>query len=288
MWHRPKLFLLLALSLFLFACSNTEKVSTGEQQFLDAKNNLKSSDFKAALDNLNATIKVTADDSVRQQALLLRVAVITALADADQQMAEAYHIGGKQPPAQSQTAAFSRERSDYNNTARTYLMDAMQYVMDQRSKLGPNPVAIEVTFPGFTGGTDPGLAKIKSGIFISDNERLNTELQLDRNALAQVLAGLAGAEDNLNKGRDLYNAGKVQVDPRVYLIVFSDEFLHVAQMFDVRGVNDPAKFRTCNEVVRGNLDLAAKMLEAKPDKDLETRVKKMQSDCDKCLKKLGA
>ena len=164
----------------------------------------------------------------------------------------------------------------------------MQYVMDQRSKLSSTPVAVEVAFPGFTGGTDPGLAKIKSGILISDNERVNTELQLDRDALAQVLAGLAGADQNLNKGRDLYAAGKVQVDPRVYLIVFSDEFLRIAQMFDVRGVNDPAKFRTCNEVVRGNLEVASKMLEAKPDKDLETRVKKMQSDCDKCLKKLGA
>jgi hypothetical protein len=288
MRHRPNLFVLLVFSLFLFACSNTQKVSTGEQQFLDAKNNLQSSDFKAALDNLNATIKVTADDSVRQQATLLRVALVTALADADQQMAEAYHVGGKQPPAQSQGAAFSRERSDYNNAARTYLMDGMQYVMDQRSKLGPNPVVIDVAFPGFTGGTDPGLAKIKSGILISDNERLNTELQLDRNALAQVLAGLAGADQNPNKGRDLYAAGKVQVDPRVYLIVFSDEFLRIAQMFDVRALNDPAKFRTCNEVVRGNLEVASKMLEAKPDKDLETRVKKMQSDCDKCLKKLGA
>ena len=50
-------------------------------------------------------------------------------------------------------------------------------------------------------------------------------LQLDRNCLAHVLAGLAGTEQDLNKGREIYAAGKVEVDPRVYLIVLSDDFL---------------------------------------------------------------
>ena len=40
-----------------------------------------------------------------------------------------------------------------------------------------------------------------------------------------------------------------------------------------------------NDVVRGNLDIAQKMLTAKPDKDMQARVKKMLSDCDKADKK---
>lgn len=287
MLHRQKLLLLLAFSLFLFACSNDQKVTSGEQQFADAKNNLKSSDFKAALDNLNATIKVTSNDAERQEALILRVALVTALADADQQMAEVYKTGAKAPLAHAQTAAFYAQRSDYNSAARDNLMDAMQMVMDQRSKLSPTPVSIEVAFPGFTAG-DPSLDKIKSGLLISDNERVNAELQMDRNCLAQVLASLAGADKDLNKGRNIYAAGKVPIDSRVYLVVFSDTFLRVGNMFDVKGINDPDKLRTVNQVVRANLDVAEKLLAAKPDKDLETRVKKMEGDCDKCLKKLGA
>jgi hypothetical protein len=287
MLHRQKSLFLLAFSLFLFACSNNRKVTSGEQQFADAKNNLKSSDFKAALDNLNATIKVTTNEAVRQEALILRVALVTALADADEQMAEAYKTGAKAPLAHAQTAAFYAQRSDYNNAARDNLMDAMQMVMDQRSKLSPTPVPVEVAFPGFTAG-DPALDKIKSGLLISDNERVNAELQMDRNCLAQVLANLAGADKDLNKGRDIYAAGKVPVDSRVYLVVFSDTFLRIGNMFDVKGINDPDKLRTVNQVVRANLDVAEKLLAAKPDKDLETRVKKMEGDCDKCLKKLGA
>ena len=288
MLRPPGLFFLLAFSALLCACSSAPPTSIGERQLGDAKNNLKSSDFRAALDNLNGTIKSTNNDSLRQQALVLRVALVTALADTDEQMAEAYQLGAKQPLAHSQTGAFYKQRSDYNNAARTYLMDAMQSVMDQRSKLDANPVSIEVAFPGFTGGTDPGLAKIKNGEFVSDLERLNAELQLDRNCLAQVLAGLAGAGKDLNKGREMFSAGKVDVDPRVYIVVLSDNFLRIGAMFDTHGVNDPDKFRTVNQVVRGNLDVATKLLAAKPDKDLEARVKKMQADCDKSLKKLGA
>ncbi len=285
--HRTKFLSLLALSLLLFACSNAPKVSISERQFGDAKNNIQSSDFKAALDNLSGTIKSTNDEAMRQQAILLRTALVTALADADEQMAEAYHLGAKQPAAQSQIGSFYSERSDYNNAARAYLMEAMQLVMDQRSKL-VTPVAIEIPFPGFTGGTDQTLATIKSGRLVSDNERVRAENQLSRNCLAHVLAGLAGNEQDLNKGREIYAAGKVEVDPRVYLIVLSDDFLRIGAMFDARGVNDPNRFRTVNQVVAGNLDVATKLLAAKPDKELEARVKKMQADCDKCLKKLGA
>ena len=288
MLRPPGRFFLLVFCALLFACSSAPPTSIGDRQFGDAKNNLKSSDFRAALDNLNGTIRSTNNDSLRQQALVLHVALVTALADTDEQMAEAYQLGAKQPLAHSQTGAFYKQRSDYNNAARTYLMDAMQSVMDQRSKLNANPVSIELAFPGFTGGTNPALAKIKSGEFVADGERLNAELQLDRNCLAQVLAGLAGAGSDLNKGREMFSAGKVDVDPRVYIIVLSDDFLRFGAMFDMHGVNDPEKFRTVNQVVRGNLDVATKLLAAKPDKDLEVRVKKMQADCDKSLKKLGA
>lgn len=286
--HRSWPFLVIALSVLLFACSSGPPTSTSDQHFTDAKNNLKSSDFKAALTNLDATIKSTNDESIRRQASLIRVALLTALADADQQIAEAYHVGAREPAAQSQIGSFYKVRSDYNNTARSFLMDAMQSVMDQRSKLSTNPVPIEVAFPGFTGGNDQTLVRIKSGQFVSDVDRLNTELQLDRNALARVLAALAGAGQDLNKGRDLFSAGKVNVDPRTYLIELSDSFLRIGNMFDVRGLNEPDKLRTVNQVVEGNLTVAIKLLAANPDKDLEARVKKMQADCDKCLKKLGA
>ncbi|HXY01644.1 MAG TPA: hypothetical protein VEI54_12045 [Candidatus Limnocylindrales bacterium] len=288
MLRLPKLFVLLVLSVLLVACSSTPPTSISERQLGDAKNNLKSSDFKAALDNLSNAIKSAKNDSLRQQALVLRVALVTALADANEQLAEAYYTGAKQPLAHSNTGAFNKARSDYSNAARDYLMDAMQSVLDQRSKLGADPMSIEVAFPGFTGGEDQGLAKIKSGELIAEAERVNTELQLERNCLAEVLAGFVGTGQDLNKARGIFNAGKVDVDPRVYIVTLSDEFMHTGAMFDTRWNNQPEKFRTVNQVVLGNLEVASKLLATKPDKDLEARVKKMHADCDKCLKKIKA
>ncbi len=287
MLRLPRLCLLLAFSVLLSACSGAPKVSLSEQQLGDAKNNLKSSDFKAALNNLNGAIKNANNDAVRQQAVLLRVALVTALANANEQMAQAYKAGAKMPLAYKNTTAFARERSEYYTQARAYLMDAMQVVMDQRSKLSA-PITVEVAFPGFTGGVDSGVAKIKNGELIGDAERVSSELQLVRNDFAEVLSGFAGAGDDLNKGQQIFNSGKVDVDPRLYIIVLSDNFLRVGAMFDKPNLNDADKFRTVNQVVRDNLEVASKLLAAKPDKDLEARVKKMQADCDKCLKKLGA
>jgi hypothetical protein len=273
----------MAICFLLLACSSAPPTSESDQAITDARNNFKSSDFKAALRNLDKAIKAANDESSRQQAIVLRTALVTALADANKQMAESYYLGAKQPAAQSHTGPFYERRSDYYKNAQSYLMDAMQSVMDQRSKLGVTPATIELTFPGFT-GTNPGLNKLKTGQLLSDSEALTAELQADRNAFAIVLAAIAGAGQDPNKGQEVFSAGKVNIDPRVYIIELSSSFLQTGPMFDFRGLNEPDRLRTVNEVVHGNLEVAQKLLDAKPDKDLETRVKKMQADCDKALK----
>jgi hypothetical protein len=251
----------------LSSCSSGPAVSESDQHFLDAKNNLKLSDFKAAWKNLDATIKLTTDPAVKQEAYAIRVALLTALADADRQMGEAYQIGAKQPAAAGHTAAFYKNRGDYFNTAHSLLMDAMQSVMDQRSKLGDKPLTIEVTFPGFT-GTNPGINSLKNGQLISDGERMQAEVQAGRNAFAKA------AKDDVNKGQEIYAKGKVEIDPRVYLIVLSDSFLTTGAMFGPRGLNESDHLATVNQVVKGNMEVAEKLLSAKPDKDLEAQAKK--------------
>lgn len=278
-------FLISAICVLLLACSCAPPVSQSDKAFTDARNNLKLSDFDGASNNLDKVIKSAKDESLRQQALVLRVALVTALAEADRQMAEAYYTGAQQPAAQSHSNPFYKMRSDYYSTANTLLMDAMQTVMNQRSKLSGNAIPMEVSFPGFT-GTNPGLTKIKSGQFVSDSDRLSADLQADRNALAVVLSAIAGAGQDPNKGQAAFSSGKVDVDPRVYLIEISNSFLQTGAMFASGGINQPDHLRTVNEVVRGNLDVALKLLAAKPDNDLEARVKKMQADCEKTLKKL--
>jgi hypothetical protein len=75
--------------------------------------------------------------------------LMTALADANKQMAEAHYIGDKTPAGRSHSGSYYKTRSDYYNAARSFLMDGMQAVMDQRSKWGATPLVIEVTRPGF-------------------------------------------------------------------------------------------------------------------------------------------
>jgi hypothetical protein len=149
----------------------------------------------------------------------------------------------------------------------------MQTVMDQRQILSDKPMVIEVAFPGFT-GTNPGMNNVKAGQLIGDADRVRAELQADRDALALVLTGMAGAKDNLNKGKEIYSAGKAEIDPRVYLLALNDNFLSTGAMFGFRALNEPDHQATVNQVVMGNLEVVKKMLTAKPDKDLTAQVTK--------------
>jgi hypothetical protein len=287
MQHRFFLSLAILIFLLLVACSGAPPTSPGEKYLSDARNSVNTSDFNAAVSDLDAAIKSAGDEPIGLQAAVIRVVLVTALADTDKQMAEAYAVGVKEPPAQSRSAAFNKMRADYNSIARSRLMDAMQSVMDRRSKLTANAMPLEINFPGFTGGTDPTVTKIKSGQWIPDADRVAAENRLARNALARILSALAGAAQDLSKGQQLFSSGKVDIDPRVYLIELSNSFLQIGNMFDSHGVNESDHLRIVNQVVHGNLDVAMKLLATKPDKDLEARAKKMQADCDKTLKKLG-
>lgn len=286
---QPRLFvsLVVAISVISMGCSSTPPKPPGEKDLTDARNSIKASDFNAALTDLDGAIKSAGDESLGQQAFVLRVALVTALADAAKQMAESYALGAREPAAQSHYGSFNKMRADYYGIARARFMDAMQSVMNQRRKLSGNPLPIEVNFPGFTGGTDPTATKIKSGQWVADAERMSAELLADRNALARLLSALGGGGEDPNKGQQIFSSGKVDIDARVYLIELSSSFLRLGAMFEPRALNEMDHLRTVNEVVRGNLEVAMKLLAAKPDKDLEARAKKMQAECEKTLKKLG-
>ncbi len=287
MQHRLLSSLVIAIPLLLVACSGSPPRSISEQQLADARNSFKASDFNAALNSLDCAIKSAGDEPVGQQAAVLRVALATALADANKQMAEAYGLGAKEPAAQSRFGPFNKTRSEYYSVARSRLMDAMQSMMDQRRKLSANPLPIEVNFPGFTGGTEPTVTRIKSGQWVTDADRIGAELQADRNALARILSALAGAAEDPTKGQQIFSSGKVDIDPRVYLIALSRSFLEIGGLFQPRALNELNHLRTVNEVVRGNLEVALELLAMKPDKDLEARAKKMQAECEYTLKRLG-
>jgi hypothetical protein len=234
------------------------------------------------LRNLDKVIKESSDESKRQQAIVLRTVLVTALADANKQMAEAYYIGAKTPARQPHSGPLQNAVGLLQH--RALLSDGCHAGGDGSTvQVGRSPLVIEVTFPGFQ-GTNAAMNKIKSGQPVSDNDQLSAEQQATRNALATVLSAIARAPDDLNKGQQIYN-NRVEIDPRAYFIELSNSFYQSEAMFDWRGLNQPDKTRLVNDVVRGNLDIAHKVLTAKPDKEMQARVKKMLSDCDKADKK---
>ena len=276
-----------AACLILLGCTSTPPTPAPVQYFADAKKNLDSLDYEAALKNLDRMIAAAGDQPIGQQGIVLRTALLTALAEGTKQMAETYGEGMKKPPAQARQAQFVRMRSDYYGICRVRLLSAMESGMKQRTKLGDKAMELQVNFPGFTGTQHPAISRIRDGYWVEDAERYRAELESVRNALARTLARLVGAGDDVHKGRTMFEKGSVQIAPAVYLFELSTAFRRLSEIFERRGLDDASYRRTCLEVVRDNLDATLKLLQAKPDKELEARAKKLKEESEKTLKSLS-
>lgn len=278
------LFPVMAFCLVLVACTTAPPTPAAEQYFADAKKNLPNRDYESALRNLDRATKAAGDQPVGQQVVLLRTALLTAMAEGAKQMADAYGSGSKEPPGEARSGQFRKMRADYHGIARVRLMNAMEAILAQRKKLGAEPVPLEMRFPDFSGTDHAALTKIKSGYWAEEADRYRAELESVRNALARNVARMTGAGDDVHKGQAAFEKGGLQVDPRIYLIEMSNTFLRLGEIFDRRALDDPRYLRICYEVVRDNMDVVLKLLQIKPDKELETKAKKIKADCEKALK----
>jgi len=276
---------LFLLGVFLLVSSCGPPPAPPAQQFFaDAKNNLKAMDYDAALKNLDRLIAAAEGQPLGQQGVILRTALYTAVAEGTKRMAEAYDEGWR--AARVDHSQFVTMKSNYYGICRVRLMNAMESVMGQRNKLD-EPMTLEAAFPDYS-GTDPVMvAMIEKGQYPKDEERFRAEREVVRNALARTLARMVGAGEDVAKGKAAFEKGSVQIDPRVYLLELSAMFYTLSEIFD-RKVLDDSRYRGLSvEVVRDNMDILLKMLESKPDKDLETRAKKLKADCEKEIKKLS-
>jgi hypothetical protein len=278
--------LVLGVFLAALACGGPT-TPPAEHFFTDAKQNLASMDYEGALKNLERLMKSAEGQPLGKQGEVLRTALLVSLAEATMKMGQAYDTGARQPEARAQQSQFVKMKSDYYGIARTRLMNSMEAVMAQRGKLA-DPLPLNISFPDFT-GTDPVVvSRVEKGMWAADNDRYRAELEVVRNALARTLARLAGAGDDVHKGRTTFEKGGVQIDPRVYLLELSTMFYKLSDLFDRKALDDPRYRRISLEVVRDNADILLKMLEAKPDPDLEKRAKKLKADCEAALKKMPA
>jgi len=215
------------------------------------------------------------------------VVLHAALADGAKEMAEAYEQGLTQPSGEARHGDFVRMRSSYHGMARVYLLDSLEGLMKQRGALGKSPVRLQMRFPDFGGTGPPAVAAVRNGTWVEEGERFRAEKETVRNAFARTVARLAGAGDDVHKGRASFEASP-QFDARVYLVELSGQLLRTSEIFEQRAIGDSRYRRICFEVVRDNMELARKLLEAAPDKDLEKQVKGIKDEVEKGLKRIPA
>ncbi|MCL4523502.1 MAG: hypothetical protein M1453_09310 [Acidobacteria bacterium] len=277
--------LLLFVCLLMLGCSG-ESSKPAALPYAAAKQNLTTLDYDAALKNLDKTIKAAPDEPDGKEAVIVRIALLTAMAQGSSEMAEAYRIGITKPGARTLTGAYTRMRSDYLGMSRVYLMDAMETVLKQRAKLGEAPLPLKIAFPDFSGSEPAAMDRIRNGMSVQDADRFRAELETSRNSMARLMAAMTGAGEDVHKGHAAFQMGAVEFDTRVYLMELTAAFYKLRAIFETKALDDSRYLRTTIEVVQGNLDVLDKLLAARPDKDLAARAKKLRADCAAALKKI--
>jgi hypothetical protein len=290
MMIRPRpLFAVLLILLLFNACSSEppKPAATAGTTYNDAKNNLKALDYEAARKNLDKTIKMAGTEPLAGDARVALIAMSFAEAHGARLLADAYDIGGRQPAAQAMTSQFRRTRTDYYTHARAHLLMAMEDFVKQRATLSDAALPVSIEFPEFAGNENPAVNRIREGTYVADNDKERAEREAIRNEMARLMARMTGAGDDVHKGHSTFQKGNVQLDPRLYQLAVAQQIIKLSEIYAYRALDDSRGKRTALEVARDTVDNVAKMLAAKPDKDIETQAKKLKADIEKELKKLS-
>ncbi len=286
MRRSPFIVLVLALGVSCTACTTAPPPPTTGQYLTNVNSALAAQDYEATLKNLDRMIESSGDKELAQQGRVLRIAILTAMADAKKEMAEAYELGRKEFSARERQTDFLRVQADYYKGARERLIPAMEGFLQQRSTLEKDPIALDVSFPGFSESEPDAMGKIKRGLWVEDDDRSRAELESTRNALARILTRLVGAEDDLQKAQEIFQQGGVQVKPCSYLVEMSRALVQVGEIFDRGALGDSRYRRVSYEIARDNVELALELMGVQADKEELDRAKKLKAECDKSLKAL--
>jgi hypothetical protein len=286
-WKPFLLLAVLATSTFAPGCGAPPADPTAEQYLASAKESLRGQDFDNAVKNLDRMIRAAGNQPLAQQGALLRTVLLTALAEGDLRMGQAYAAGALQLQGQSGQSAFVRMRTDYYGMSRAHITSAMEAILAQRVNIQMAPIPLDVALPPVRQVDPAPLSQLELGRTISEPDRLTAETECSRNAWARRLASVAGAGALSGQERASISAPGIQIDPRMYLLEMSDEFLRLSIVFGPGALDDARYLRATQELILGNLRVVEALLETHPDAAIRARMDKMKADCELRLQSLS-
>ncbi len=267
-------------------CGTVQPNPTAEQYFAAAKANLQSRDYDTAIKNLDRVIQSAGDRPLGQEGMLFRAVLLTALAEGDMRMAEAYAQGAQANQGKPEYIQLYKLRRDYYGMAQAHMLNAMEAMLAQRQTIAAQPIQLDLPATGGPAAEPAALGRIESGILVPVAERNDAELECSRIAVQRRFSSMAKASDDLTRGRATLAAEGVQIDPRAYLLDMSEELLRLSTIFGPRGLNEDRYTRAAHDVVLGNLAVLDVLLEKTPDADLTGRAQKVKTDCEARMKAL--
>ena len=267
----------LLLTLFLAACSSSVAPPKGSGvDYQQARMMFKQWNLDRVLSLTDAMASGNAKNPDTLNARVLRAVIFSGRIDAYRDLADVYKKG-------SQAASKAQSVTSYNRRQ----SNAMQYGSEAALNLGE--VAMEFTsmpeFPKELTLNAPwpsvqapqvidSLGRIRRGIWVPEDVQDNAGVEVQRKAIADVLAEVVGGDRN--KAQTAMEAGPVKLDGLDFALFLEKQMVEGLELFGPKYLANPGQLKTLCGVAERLYPPIEAMLKEKPDKAKEAEFKKLQ------------
>ena len=209
-----------------------------EWLWLAAVDNYAAGDFEKTQDQLGDIVK--SDNPWRTRAAVWRVVMLTGMARASGDLANAYESGAKKN--QARAATFQNPIQQYRRDARRHTIALAETVGTLKKSLGDaETVPLEFSLPPGTPSPSPDLGRVSDGTILREGPAAEAKRHTIRRGLLLETVKAVNAGDNVAKARSLFEAPPVEVPRQVFFLSLGQALFERSELFDRAHFNEPPK-----------------------------------------------
>lgn len=255
----------------LAACSGPIVARSPEALFALAQEQIGNANYYPATDTLARVAREAPKTELGRRARLLRITLLTGMARAFRDIAQAYLEGHQQAGAAAYSGQMRAIAMDYFGRSRGRSLEMIETLDALLREPLTEPVRLELSLPASTADSET-LTRVRAGAWVDILELGPVEKEELAGAVVRMRAKLAGGADEA-------------APARVYLGL-AQEILELSSIFRPEALGDKRLLRLFHERAATAAALAAELSAKAGDRGLEEESRRLVAHCQDALKKL--
>lgn len=270
-----KIFFLVAVAAaaaaLLLACSGPIVARSPEALFALAQEQIGNANYYPAADTLARVAREAHNTDLGRQARLLRITLLTGMARAFRDIADAYLVGHQQAGAAAYSGQMRAIAMDYFGRSRGRSLEMIEALDALLREPLPGPVRLALSLPASASASQT-LARVRQGTWVDAAELGPVEKDGLAAAMAQSRTALAG--------------GATDPSPARIYLGLARELIDLSSIYRQEALGDRRLTRLFHERAASAAGLAAELAGKSGNRQLEEESRQLVAHCQDVLKKL--